>query len=55
MKIDWEQRRYEIAKAMMVTVATRERLAMQNPTAIASIIVSHTDALIEKLRWDTGK
>lgn len=55
MEIDWEQRRYEIAKAMMITVATHENFIINSPTTMAATVVSYTDALIEKLKWNTGK
>ena len=56
-KVDWEQRRYEIAKEMMsaVYLSNREdkRKAWNDslpPEEIAEFAVSHADALVEKLR-----
>lgn len=50
--IDWEQRRYEIAKAMMA-VAERHNndpSGFSNPTSQAQYAIECADALIEELK-----
>lgn len=49
-EIDWEQRRYEIAKSIMTTAMTNSNFSINNPKYFAGLVVSYTDALIEELK-----
>ena len=49
-EIDWEQRRYEIAKSIMTTTMTNSNFSINNPKYFAGLVVSYTDALIEELK-----
>ena len=49
-EIDWEQRRYEIAKSIMTTAMTNSSFSINNPKYFAGLGVSYTDALIEELK-----
>ncbi len=58
--VDWEQRRYEIAKDMMAAimnnpdiaagVACEPKVAADIPVTLAELSVTFADALIEELR-----
>ena len=50
--IDWEQRRYEIAKEMMATVERHNNTSMgfRNPTMQAQYAIECADALIAELK-----
>lgn len=53
-EIDWEQRRYEIAKAAMqglINATSVERFTLRiKPSVIAACAVEYADALIKKLK-----
>lgn len=47
---DWEQRRYEIAKAIMVGLMANTHMCHNPKKLLASNVVQYADALIEELR-----
>ena len=47
---DWEQRRYEIAKAIMVGLMANTHTSHDSKKLLASTVVRCADALIEELR-----
>lgn len=57
MEIDWEQRRYEIAKDILAAwYSNSDRIMRQGtPQSCSAEAVEVADALIEKLKWNTGK
>lgn len=57
MEIDWEQRRYEIAKDILAAwYSNSDRMMRQGtPQSCSADAVEVADALIEKLKWNTGK
>lgn len=57
IKVDWEQRRYEIAKEMLSAVYLSNREDKRTswndslpPEDLAKIAVRHADALVKELR-----
>lgn len=47
--IDWEQRRYEIAKEMLPTIYSMNQSKNMTPQQMASIALIHADELIKEL------
>ena len=48
--IDWEQRRYEIAKDVLAARIARSDIGFPTPNVIAKRAIEYADALIEKLK-----
>lgn len=57
MEIDWEQRRYEIAKDILAAwYSNSDRMMRQgSPQSCTVRAVELADILIEKLKWNTVK
>lgn len=53
--IDWEQRRYEIAKEVIATLLTHPESFREGTKAIVRASINYADALIEKLKENSGR
>lgn len=53
-KIDWEQRRYELAKAAMQGFCSNphEQIMSADSNIVAELSIGFADSLIEKLKGD---
>lgn len=49
-EIDWEQRRYEIAKSMLPVVVRSNSSGIMSIKQVARLAVDYADALIEELK-----
>lgn len=57
MEIDWEQRRYEIAKEVLAAFLSNacQRVWEGTIESQTQLAIEFSDALIEKLKWNTEK
>lgn len=48
--IDWEERRYELAKELAPAMIMRNHVSFPTKETVAELSVEYADAIIEKLR-----